>query len=160
MEFTLTLATPEATDAFARAIAAHLDAGDTIALAGGLGAGKSHLARSLVTARLEALGRREDIPSPSYTLVQTYDLGDVELWHADLYRLGDLSEVAELGLEDAFGGAIVVVEWADRLGPAMPERHLGIALDFVAGDENARAATIRAHGPGWDWLPAVIGGAA
>lgn len=156
MEFSLTLATPAATEALARSIAPHLAAGDTLGLTGDLGAGKSHLARALITARLAALGRGEDIPSPSYTLVQTYDLGDVELWHADLYRLGDPDEIAELGLEDAFGRAIAIVEWADRLGPALPPRHLRIALDFVPGADDARRATVTAAGPGWDWLERVL----
>ncbi|MFT3975133.1 MAG: tRNA (adenosine(37)-N6)-threonylcarbamoyltransferase complex ATPase subunit type 1 TsaE [Amaricoccus sp.] len=167
MESILTLATPAATDALAAALAPHLGAGDTLALTGDLGAGKSHLARALIATRLAALGRREDIPSPSYTLVQTYDLGDVELWHADLYRLGDPGEIAELGLDEAFGRAITVVEWADRLGPALPARHLAIALDFVAAPEEAqrasdifaeeaRRATVTAAGPGWDWLGAAL----
>lgn len=160
LESPLTLATPAATAALARAIAPHLAAGDTLGLTGDLGAGKSHLARALIAARLAALGRAEDIPSPSYTLVQTYDLGDVELWHADLYRLGDPDEIAELGLEDAFGRAITVVEWADRLGSALPPRHLRIALDFVPGAEDARHATVTAAGPGWDWLPAALAGVA
>lgn len=152
MQSLLTLATPAATDALGRAIAPHLAAGDTVALTGDLGAGKSHLARAMIGARLAAIGRAEEIPSPSYTLVQTYDLGDTELWHADLYRLGDAGEIAELGLDEAFARAIAVVEWADRLGPALPARHLAIALDFVADAEEARRARIVAAGRGWDWL--------
>ena len=120
MHSTLTLADPAATDRLARAIAPHLGAGDFVGLTGGLGAGKSLFARALIGARLAALGRAEDVPSPSYTLVQTYDLGAVELWHADLYRLGGAGEIAELGLEEAFATAICLVEWADRLGPALP----------------------------------------
>jgi tRNA threonylcarbamoyladenosine biosynthesis protein TsaE len=160
LESTLTLATPAATDALARCLAPHLAAGDTLALVGDLGAGKSHLARALIGARLAALGRTEDIPSPSYTLVQTYDLGDVELWHADLYRLGHPDEIAELGLDEAFERAIAVVEWADRLGPALPARHLRIALDFLPGTADARRARVAAAGPGWDWLPDALAAAA
>lgn len=160
MEFTLTLATPAATDALARSIAPHLAAGDILALSGDLGAGKSHFARALIAERLAALGRAEEIPSPSYTLVQTYALDGVELWHADLYRLGDAGEIAELGLDEAFATAIAVVEWADRLGPAMPARHLAIVLDFVPGEDDARTARITATGPGWDWLPAALADAA
>ena len=103
-------------------------------------------ARALIGARLAAIGRAEEIPSPSYTLVQTYDLGDVELWHADLYRLGAVEEIAELGLEDAFATAICVVEWADRLGAAEPARSLRLALDFVPGrDERAARDRDRAR---------------
>lgn len=156
MKSSLTLATPAATDAFARAIAPHLAAGDTLALTGDLGSGKSHFARALIAARLAALGRSEDIPSPSYTLVQTYDLGDTELWHADLYRLGDPGEITELGLDEAFDRAIVVVEWADRLGPALPRRRIDIGLEFLPGADDARQARVSALGAGWDWLAPAL----
>jgi tRNA threonylcarbamoyladenosine biosynthesis protein TsaE len=157
---TLTLPDAEATARLARAVAPRLGGGDVVALVGGLGAGKSVFARVLIGARLAAVGRPEEIPSPSYTLVQTYDLGQVELWHADLYRLGTMAEIAELGLEEAFGTAICVVEWAERLGRAMPERALTVALDFVPGDEDARRAALRADGPGWDGLGTVLAEAA
>jgi tRNA threonylcarbamoyladenosine biosynthesis protein TsaE len=157
---TLTLPDAEATARLARAVAPRLGGGDVVALVGGLGAGKSVFARALIGARLAAVGRPEEIPSPSYTLVQTYDLGMVELWHADLYRLGTMTEIAELGLEEAFGTAICVVEWADRLGPALPARALTVALDFVPGDDDARRATLRVDGPGWDWLGTVLAEAA
>ena len=88
-------------------------------------------------------------------LVLLEDLGDVELWHADLYRLGGAGELAELGLEEAFAEAICLVEWADRLGPALPARRLMLALDFVPGEDEVRVAGIDAEGEGWDWLPAV-----
>jgi tRNA threonylcarbamoyladenosine biosynthesis protein TsaE len=153
---TLTLADPAATERLARAVAPHLGAGDLLGLTGGLGAGKSCFARALIGARLAALGRREEIPSPSYTLVQTYDLGTVELWHADLYRLGADGEIAELGLDEAFGTAICLVEWAERLGPLAPVRSLSLALDFVPGQETARRATLTARGPRWGWLDAAL----
>ncbi|WP_290742968.1 tRNA (adenosine(37)-N6)-threonylcarbamoyltransferase complex ATPase subunit type 1 TsaE [Amaricoccus sp.] len=151
----LTLSDAAATEALARALAPGLGAGDLVALVGGLGVGKSVFARALIGSRLAALGRAESVPSPSYTLVQTYDLGDVELWHADLYRLGALDEIGELGLEEAFAGAITVVEWADRLGPALPPRRLTLALDFEERGE-ARRAELTAEGGGWDWLPAAL----
>lgn len=160
MDSTLTLAGPEATDRLARAIAPHLGPGDLVGLTGGLGAGKSSFARAVISARLAALGRAEDVPSPSYTLVQTYDLGDTELWHADLYRLGSAAEIAELGLEEAFVTAITLVEWADRLGPALPARRLMLDLDLLPGADDARIARLAAHGPGWDWLPAALAEAA
>lgn len=140
-----------ATEALARALAPRLRGGDLVALTGGLGAGKSSFARALITARLAALGRSEEIPSPSFTLTQIYDLGAVELWHADLYRLGSIDEIAELGLDDAFATAICLVEWAERLGPALPARRLGLTLDFAAEGEGRRA-TIDPRGEGWDWL--------
>jgi len=160
LDSTLTLASPAATEELARAIAPHLRRGDLVGLSGGLGAGKSTFARALIAARLAALGRAEHIPSPSYTLVQTYDLGDLEIWHADLYRLGSADEIAELGLEEAFGTAICLVEWADRLGPASPARRLTVALDIPPGDADTRRARVTAAGGGWDWLPQALAEAA
>ena len=89
-----------------------LRAGDCVLLEGPIGAGKTHFCRALIRARL---GREEDVPSPTFTLVQTYD-ADVEIWHADLYRLSHPDEALELGLEDAFASAICLVEWPERLG--------------------------------------------
>ncbi|WP_181164465.1 tRNA (adenosine(37)-N6)-threonylcarbamoyltransferase complex ATPase subunit type 1 TsaE [Amaricoccus solimangrovi] len=155
MQRILDLPDPDATEALARALAPRLGAGDLVALSGGLGAGKSLFARALIAHRLAALGRAEDIPSPSFTLVQTYDLGPVELWHADLYRLGTVDEIAELGLEEAFGSAICLVEWAERLGPALPARRIDLRLDFALEGEGRRA-TLIARGAGWDWLPAAL----
>ena len=149
---TLLLEDPEATARLAERIAPDLKPGDTLALIGDLGAGKSLFARAIIARRLAASGRREDIPSPSYTLVQTYEAGGVEIWHADLYRLGDPGEIDELGLEEAFGGAICLVEWADRLGSDLPARRLDVHLDFVAGRDAERLCRIEPQGGGWDWI--------
>ena len=104
-----------------RALAAanwrHFWAGDTLLLQGPIGAGKTHLARALIQARQSAAGRAaEDVPSPSFTLVQTYEAGETEIWHADLFRLGNAAEADELGLTDAFDAAICLIEWPERLG--------------------------------------------
>jgi tRNA threonylcarbamoyladenosine biosynthesis protein TsaE len=152
LQTTFILADADATAALAEAIAPHLGAGDFLGLSGGLGAGKSFFARALISARLAALGRVEEIPSPSFTLVQVYDLDSAELWHADLFRLDAPEEITELALDDAFRDAITVVEWAERLGPAAPRRGLWLTLDFVPGSEQARRGTLRADGSGWEWL--------
>ncbi len=160
MKSTLTLADPAATERLAGAIAPHLVAGDLLGLTGGLGAGKSFFARALIGTRLAMVGRAEDVPSPSYTLVQTYEVGEpdrpLEIWHADLYRLDSAGEIAELGLADAFSSAICIVEWAERIAAALPERRLMLALDFDPAAEDARRATLAPQGPGWDWLPAAV----
>ncbi len=157
MTRTIELSTLAETEALARGMAPHLRAGDAVGLSGPLGAGKTAFARALIGARLAALGRAEEVPSPSYTLVQTYDLDDVELWHADLYRLSDASELAELGLEDAFATAITFVEWPERLGRLRPARRLDLDIAFRP-ERGAEARTLRLapSGGGWDWLDATL----
>ena len=114
---------------FAAKIAPILSTGDTLLLEGDIGAGKSAFARALIRARL---GRQEDVPSPTFTLVQTYEAPDGDIWHCDLYRLSHPDEAFELGLEDAFETAICLIEWPDRLGNAVtPE---ALRLSFSAGD--------------------------
>ena len=144
----LYLPSEDATARLARRMAPLLGAGDTLALSGPIGAGKSFFARALIRARLNAVGRDEDIPSPTFTLVQTYDAGDLEIWHSDLYRLTHPDEVLELGLEDAFDTALCLVEWPDRMGNALPETALH--LDFAAGDsDDARRLTLRSQTDDW-----------
>jgi tRNA threonylcarbamoyladenosine biosynthesis protein TsaE len=108
--------------------------GDTLLLDGPIGAGKTHLARALIQTRM---GRAEDVPSPSFTLVQTYNANGTDIWHADLYRLSHPDEVLELGLDDAFATAICIVEWPDRLGKSAPKNALNITLS--AENEGRRA---------------------
>lgn len=114
-----------ATDALGQTLAQFLRMGDTLLLSGPIGAGKTHLARALIRARL---GRMEDVPSPSFTLVQSYETETGDIWHADLYRLSHVDEVIELGLNDAFGRALCLVEWPDRLGDLAPTDAFHLAL--------------------------------
>lgn len=111
---TLVLQTVDETRGLAAAIAPLLKSGDVLLLSGHVGAGKTAFARALIRARLAA--PNEEVPSPTFTLVQTYPHPQGDLWHADLYRLTHPDEVQELGLEDAFETAICLIEWPDRLG--------------------------------------------
>ena len=86
----------------------------------------------MVRARLD--DPDADVPSPTYTLVQTYDAGGAAIWHADLYRLTDPGEAEELGLLDAFADAICLVEWPERLGPMAPVAALRLHLASAPGD--------------------------
>ncbi len=139
---TLTLPNEDATAHLAAAISDRLRPGDTLLLSGDIGAGKSAFARALIRHRM---GPAEDVPSPTFTLVQTYNAPGVEIWHCDLYRLTDPSEVLELGLDDAFTSAICLVEWPDRLAELAPDNALLLA--FEAG-ETAHHLTLTMPG---DW---------
>lgn len=144
----LSLSLPDA-DATARCavtLGAALQVGDVVLLSGTVGAGKTHFARSLIQAHLHTV---EDVPSPTFTLVQTYDSVLGEIWHADLYRLTSAQEVEELGLTDAFETAICLIEWPDRLGALIPDHALSLSLSD-GPDDDARALTARWSNPKWD----------
>ena len=132
---TLDLASEADTTRLGRALSSVLQTGDCVLLDGPIGAGKTHLARAFIRARL---GEGEDVPSPTFTLVQTYP-GEPEIWHADLYRLTHPDEVVELGLEDAFTSAICLIEWPDRLGDILPANPIRVSLK-PAGE--GRTATL------------------
>jgi tRNA threonylcarbamoyladenosine biosynthesis protein TsaE len=131
---TLFLPSDEATARLGAWLADALRPGDVLLLTGSIGAGKTHLCRALIRA---ALGRAEDVPSPTFTLVQTYDAAGYEIWHADLYRLTHPDEVLELGLEAAFATALCLVEWPDRLGDLAPPD--AICLTLRAAGEGRQA---------------------
>jgi tRNA threonylcarbamoyladenosine biosynthesis protein TsaE len=99
-------------------------------------------ARAFIRAR----GGDETVPSPTFTLVQTYDLSGGLVWHFDLYRLRTEEEAWELGIEEAFHAGISLVEWSERLDSLLPARRLLVALDFAAG--GGRRATLAGGG---DW---------
>ena len=142
------LASPDATCALAQGLAPRLRPGDTLLLWGGVGAGKTHFARCLIQSLLAS---PEDVPSPTYTLVQTYQGRGVEIWHADLYRLGHVMELVELGLAEAMPDAICLVEWPDRLGDMAPPGALGLHFDTVPkpGAEEHRVLRITWQDDRW-----------
>lgn len=132
----------------AAAFAPLLSAGNTILLSGTVGAGKTHFARELISTCLKNIDALEDIPSPTFTLVQTYELNDVDIWHADLYRLSNLSEIYELGLDTAFDTAICLLEWPERLGELLPKNAL--SLNFNITEEDYREITLSWDDAMWD----------
>lgn len=147
-QIALTLTSPNETASLAQRLSARLGAGDVLLLSGGIGAGKTHFARALIHALQDV---PEDVPSPTFTLVQVYDTRGGELWHADLYRLTGPDEVVELGLTEAFETAICLIEWPDRLAELAPEDAL--SLDLTAGaEEETRALILSWRAPRWDFL--------
>lgn len=152
----LRLQDEESTTNIGRRLSPLLDAGDVVLLSGQIGAGKTHLARAIIQARLLAGGLYEEVPSPTFTLVQTYFDGRTEIWHADLYRLTDPVELVELGLEDAYENAITLIEWPDRLGKDVPQEAISIHL---ALDGDGRTLTARAPQDVLDRLSSALEGA-
>lgn len=141
----------EQTGDHAARLARYLRPGDVILLSGDVGAGKTHFARSLIQSLLT---EPEDVPSPTFTLVQTYEADATDIWHADLYRLTSVQEVEELGLIDAFETAICLVEWPDRLGELRPSSAL--SLEFKAGP-TPDARTVLATWQDARWADTVSG---
>src|SRR6202163_3723275 len=129
--FTLALANEAATERLAADIANLLEPGDFVALSGDPGAGKTTFVRAMI-AHLSGDAAIE-VPSPTFTLVQHYDLPRFTLVHADLYRLSGASELAELGLDDV-PDAVVAMEWPDRRGSELPADRIDIALALSAQD--------------------------
>ena len=124
---TLDLPDETATAELAARISALAEPGDVIALRGDLGTGKTSFARAFIRARSN---RDTEVPSPTFTLAQVYELELAVIWHFDLYRLAGPEEAWELGIEDAFSDGISLIEWAERLGPLLPERRLEIIFAF------------------------------
>lgn len=133
----LFLADPDATAALARRFAAVVGPGDVLLLQGPIGAGKSHFARALIQSFVA-----EDVPSPTFTLVQTYEAPDFAIWHADLYRLGSADEVAELGLFEAFDTAVCLVEWPEKLGEEAPKQALTLRFSVESQGRHVQASSL------------------
>lgn len=149
----LTLRSAEETVLLALRLGALLQPGDCLLLDGPIGAGKTHLARHLIQSLLHVI---EDVPSPTFTLVQTYDTQMGDLWHADLYRLTTLDEIEELGLTDAFDSAICLIEWPDRLGSLTPKHALYLRIRPDSEQEQVRHLTFEWTAPRWSHLLAHI----
>jgi len=125
--------------ALGRKLAGDVRIGDVIALEGGLGAGKTTLARGI----LEGLGLEEEAPSPSFAIVQPYDVPDVSLpvAHVDLYRLDDPAEAEELALDEYLQDSLLLIEWPDRLGDRLWPHALKLHIDF--SEDGGRRLTAR-----------------
>ena len=133
-------------DALAARLAQPAGTGDTFLLRGELGAGKTTFARAFIVAlaRRENVPPPDDVPSPTFTLMQSYELGRVQVFHFDLFRLKSADEALELGIEDACADGIALIEWPERLGRMIPADR--IEMDLAITGEGRRRATVRACG--------------
>jgi tRNA threonylcarbamoyladenosine biosynthesis protein TsaE len=145
----------EGTRALGRALAAGLRAGDVLVLTGDLGAGKTAFAQGVAAG----LGVAERVTSPTFTIVQEYT-GRIPVQHLDLYRLGSVQEVLDLGLDETIEERVTIVEWGDVALEALPAEHLELVISLVpdAGDD---VRTITGTGRGARWatfdLDAIAG---
>ncbi len=135
-----------ATARLAAWLAALTGAGDIIALWGDLGVGKTAFARAFIN---ELTGHMEDVPSPTFTLVQQYDTPAGMIYHFDMYRLEKPDDALELGVEDAFSDGICLIEWPARLGPWLPHNHLDIRMNH-GDEETTRHIEISSASPAWN----------
>ncbi len=127
--FSVALPGEQATQRLAIDIANSLEHGDLVTLSGDLGAGKTTFARTLI--RYLAGDERVEVPSPTFTLMQIYDLPQFPLVHADLYRLSGSGDLAELGFDDLPDGAVLLIEWPDRAAGLLPPDRLDVALTLA-----------------------------
>jgi tRNA threonylcarbamoyladenosine biosynthesis protein TsaE len=127
MDQTIKTTSEAETEAVAVRLADGLKAGDVVLLCGPLGGGKTVFARALIRAL--AGDSHLDVPSPTFTLVQTYETLRGVVWHFDLYRLEDTDEVYEVGWEEALSGGIVLVEWPERLGSLVPQKAIEVTIE-------------------------------
>ena len=137
----MTLPDEAATARLGAAVAARLQAGEAVCLTGPLGAGKSTLARALVRALTTP---HEEVPSPTFTLVQFYEGPRLAVAHFDLYRLSDPDEAYEIGLDEALDGGAAVIEWPERLEGRLPPDRLDI--EIALADDGGRTARLTPHG--------------
>lgn len=121
-----------------------LKTGDVVTLRGELGAGKTAFAKALIR---HLAGSETEVPSPTFTLVQTYDVPRFTIWHFDLYRLDDQkNNILELGWDDARREGVILVEWPERLSSLLPKDRLEIDIDFIKDSDNKRHITLKGYG--------------
>ncbi len=138
-------------EALAWRLAPLLEPGDVVSLWGDLGAGKTAFARALIQTMA---GKPIEVPSPTFTLVQTYVLS-AEIWHFDLYRLKRVDEIYELGFEDALSDGVTLIEWPERLEAALPRERLDIR--FADGSAPDRRSIAVSGSAGWSSrLPLLV----
>ena len=142
---TVSLGSEDDTVRFAAQVWQHVQVGDVIALWGDLGVGKTAFARGFIRAATTAT---EEVPSPTFTLLQTYDSDLGPIHHFDLYRIEHEGEVLELGIDDAFADGVSLIEWPGNMGRWLPHKRLDLTLE-TDGDSGTRTAKLSSADPDW-----------
>tara|TARA_Y100000389_G_C17159874_1_gene363847 strand:+ start:183 stop:650 length:468 start_codon:yes stop_codon:yes gene_type:complete len=145
-EIILNLPSEKATSEFGKKISENLKIGDIIYLSGEMGSGKTTLARSIIKNLLPDDLKNTTIPSPTFTLIQTYNGKNFDIGHADLYRIGNSNELDALGIEDILYNGVVLIEWAEKIKNKLNYNIMEIKISFSEEERIAQIKNIQ----GWD----------
>lgn len=152
---TITITDEKELESVTAKLAPLLKKGDVVTLEGDLGAGKTAFSRALINNMSGDI--EEEVPSPTFTLVQTYDLPSISIWHFDLYRLEEEErDILELGWDEVRRDGVALVEWPQRLGGLLPKNRLEINIRFVKGFDTHREIAFTGHGTWIDRLQEIF----
>ena len=144
--------TPKKTLVLSTLFSKLLRAADSVLLFGDIGSGKSFFARGVIqNMMINQNIRVQEVPSPTFTIVQTYDLLLPSVWHIDLYRVLDADEIFELDLEDGFETGICLIEWPGKLGDRIPKRNISITFESAELNQDMRTVTVEFNGVVWNY---------
>ena len=145
--------TIQKTVAISEALADLVRSGDTILLFGEIGSGKTFISRKMIQRMMQKQCEElEDVPSPTFTIVQIYDKIVPQVWHLDLYRISNSEEIVDLDLESALETNVLLIEWPQNMGSYIPERNLSITLEETVGSYEVRNITLEFNGYGWEHI--------
>ena len=145
--------TIQQTVSISRALAELVRPGDTLLLFGDIGSGKTFLSRTLIQKMMQSQGiALEDVPSPTFTILQIYDTISPTVWHLDLYRISNSEEIIDLDLEKALENNVCLIEWPENMGLYVPKRNLSITLEETLGACDSRTITLEFNDAGWEHI--------
>jgi tRNA threonylcarbamoyladenosine biosynthesis protein TsaE len=141
------------TMAISQALAELIKPGDTLLLFGDVGSGKTFFSRLVIQTMMQKQGVAiEDVPSPTFTIVQVYDTISPAVWHLDLYRLSSSEEIIDLDIETALEKSVCLIEWPEKMTPYLPQRYLSIVFQQTEGTCDTRDITFEFNGSGWEHI--------
>ena len=126
---------------------------DTLLFFGDIGSGKTFFVRGTIQKMMKSQGILvEEVPSPTFTIIQVYDSLSPPVWHLDLYRLSDPDEIIELSMDDILETGICFIEWPEKMGFFLPKRNISITFDYLAKDYYNRKISIEFNGSDWEHI--------